>query len=407
MRARTEALVAVGSLVVVATAIALLTSRGAGQAAEDRRPSAFLPGPYGTKGLAQGLERVGIEVRRFRSSLRRLDLDSTGEPRIAFAVLDPGLPLRPAEEEKLRAWNEARVGHDLVLAGRGAANLMRCYGYALDWRLLDSLGLRPREDAGLGRWPAVAGVIAASTDTVVTDSSRMEDVAIARCAVPAVRRTDTLLTTTSGRVAALRLVRNDGGGEVLLFSDAVVLRNRALRETPAGPFILGLFAGRYDRVIFDEAHQGFGAGGSLAGVTLDWSRRSPWGWAMWQLALVGVLALFAGAFRFGPARHVLERKRRSPLEHVRALATALAAARGHDVAIRSIVEGLRRRLQPAGQRSRGDWREWLAHLGAQVRSPRARDAVSTLNNLTRPGQSPEGVLRAANAVEDVWEELRP
>jgi hypothetical protein len=407
MRARAEALVAAGSLVLVATLIGLLTARGDTRVVEDRRPSAFLPGPYGTKGLAEALERVGIAVQRFRSSLRRLDLDSTGASRAAFVLLDPELPLRPAEVEQLRAWNEARWGHDLVLAGRGASDLMRCYGYAVDWRFLDSLELRSPTAAGPDRWPSVAGIIASALDTVVTDSSRMEDAAIVRCAVPALRRTDTLLTTLSGRVAALRLVREDGAGDAILFSDAAVLRNRALRETPAGPFVLGLFAGRYDRVIFDEAHQGFGAGGSLAAATLDWSRRSPWGWAMWQLALVGVLALLAGAFRFGPARHVLERKRRSPLEHVRALATALAAARGHDVAIRSIVEGLRRRLLPAGQRSRGDRDEWLTSLGTHVRGARACDAVVTLKSLTRPGQSPDAVLRAANAVEDVWEELRP
>jgi hypothetical protein len=104
---------------------------------------------------------------------------------------------------------------------------------------------------------------------------------------------------------------------------------------------------------------------------------------------------------------VINRRRRSSLDHVRALATALAAARGHDVAIGSIVEGLRRRLLPAGQRPRGNWREWLGPLGDNVQNQRARDAVRTLKTLTRPGQAPEGVLLAANAVEDVWEELRP
>jgi hypothetical protein len=92
---------------------------------------------------------------------------------------------------------------------------------------------------------------------------------------------------------------------------------------------------------------------------------------------------------------------------VRALATALAAARGHDVAIGAIVAGLRRRLSPAGQRGRGDWRAWLTQLSGQSQSPRARDAITTLQELTGPGQTPAGVLRAANAVEDVWEELRP
>jgi hypothetical protein len=117
--------------------------------------------------------------------------------------------------------------------------------------------------------------------------------------------------------------------------------------------------------------------------------------------------LLGAAFRFGPARPIIQRRRRSPLEHVRALATALAAARGHDVAIGRIVEGLRRRLVPSSQRSPTPWRDWLESLGKNLQSDRARNAVRTLKTLTQPGQTPEGVLRAANAVEDVWEELRP
>jgi hypothetical protein len=225
--------------------------------------------------------------------------------------------------------------------------------------------------------------------------------------VPPVGRIDTLLMSTTGRVLALRLVRADMDRRVVLLADATLLRNRALRETAAGPFALRLLAGDYQRVIFEEAHQGFGAGGSLADAALAWSIRSPWGWAAWQLALVGLVALLAGAVRFGPARPVIQRRRRSPLEHVRALATALAAARGHDVAIGAVVQGLRRRLLPAGQRGRTDWRDWVERLAGSVRSTRARDAARTLKSLTRPGQPPEGVLRAANAVEDVWEEMRP
>jgi hypothetical protein len=193
----------------------------------------------------------------------------------------------------------------------------------------------------------------------------------------------------------------------VIAADAGLFRNRALRDTPAGSFALSLFVGRYRRVIFEEAHHGFQEGGSLARATLGWTLRSPWGWAMWQMGVVGLLALLGSAFRFGPPRRVIQRQRRSPVEHVRALATALAAARGHDVAIAAIVEGLRRRLLPAGQRPQGDWREWVGRLGQHAKGARAREAVSTLKSLTRPGQPPDGVLKAANAVEDVWQELRP
>ena len=405
MQARTETLIAAGSLLLLVGVATALGSRGNREAEEDPRPSSFLAGPYGARGLAEALERMGLRVRRFRQGFRRLEVDTTSGSRSAFVLLDPTEPLRALEVERLRAWNDSSADDELVLAGPSADNVMRCYGYTVDWRDLDSIQIRAPRGSATGAWPRVAGVLASATETVV-DSSRKEDVGLTGCAVPAMLRTDTLLTTTTGRVVALRLVRQEGGA-VLAVSDPALFRNRTLRETPAGPFVLGLFAGRYTRVLFEEAHHGFEEGGSLAGAAFDWSRRSPWGWAMWQLAVVGVLALLAGAIRFGPVRRVLVRKRRSPLEHVRALATALAAARGHDVAIAAIVEGLRRRLQPAGQRSRGDWRPWLTHLGQHVQSPRAREAVATLVTLARPGQSPAGVLKAANAVEDLWQELRP
>jgi hypothetical protein len=96
------------------------------------------------------------------------------------------------------------------------------------------------------------------------------------------------------------------------------------------------------------------------------------------------------------------------MEHVRALATALAAASGSRVAIELMIQGLRRRLAPAGGAPvRGALPQWLESLNANVRTPRSKAAVSTLMNLTRSAHGPESVLRAANAVEDVWQDLKP
>lgn len=410
MRPRTEAALGLGALALLVALAAALGQRGNRGGEGDPRPSTLIAGPRGARGLADALQRMGLSVIRFRHGLQALPLDSASAGRTALALLDPSAPLSGSEVGTLREWTEDAGGGDLVLAGTGTNALMRCFGYAVEGRTLDSVAVRvPGLSAGglTTGWPRVSAVLAARTDSVVADSSRRADYQDIRCAVPPISMVDTLLMSTTGRALALRLSRADVPRHVLLLADAGLLRNRALRETEAGPFALRLFAGSYDRVIFEEAHHGFSDGGSLAGATIEWSLRSPWGWAMWQLAVVGLLALLAGAFRFGPPRLVLERKRRSPLEHVRALATALAAARGHDVAIGSIIEGLRRRLQPAGQRTRGDSRQWLEHLADNVRTPRAREAVGALQILTRPGQSPAGVLGAANAVEDVWEELRP
>src|SRR4029077_15385061 len=98
------------------------------------------------------------------------------------------------------------------------------------------------------------------------------------------------------------------------------------------------------RVTWDEYHQGFGRSGSLEGAVLDWLGRTPAGRGVGELGAVGLVALAARAVRFGPARSVIDRRRRSPLEHVEALAVSLQGAGGVDTAVGLIVAGLRRRL---------------------------------------------------------------
>ena len=71
-----------------------------------------------------------------------------------------------------------------------------------------------------------------------------------------------------------------------------------------------------------------------------------------------------------------------------------------------MVRGLRRRLVPPALRTRGDWHAWLAQLDAHAVSATEREALATLNQLTQPGQPPASVLRAANAVEDVWQNIQ-
>jgi len=404
MQPRTSLLLGLGALGGLIVLSALL-GRSQGVPTYDWRPSSLSSAPLGARGLAESLERLGVGVTRYRKGLWQLVPDTVGGSS-AFVLLDPSVPLSSTDAVALQGWSGTPQGGDLVLAGPGASGVMNCFGYAVDAGSRDSVLVRPVPDDA-EPWPRVGAVLAARSEAVVVDSSRVADASRTSCVVPPIARVDTLVVAVTGRVVALRLTRADVDHQVLLVSDANLFRNRTMRETAAGPFVLGLFAGRYHRVIFEETHHGFGAGGSLTDATFRWSLQSPWGWAAWQVALVGLVALLAGAFRFGPIRAAIPRQRRSPLEHVKALATALAAARGHDVAIGSIINGLRRRLLPTGQRLTADWRPWLDQLGRNAETPRARDAVQTLTNLTRPGQPPTGVLRAANAVEDVWEELRP
>ena len=120
-----------------------------------------------------------------------------------------------------------------------------------------------------------------------------------------------------------------------------------------------------------------------------------------------MIALVAAGVRFGPARRIIERRRRSPLEHVRALATALAAARGHDVAVRLIVQGLRRRLGRSGVPTKDAPAAWLESIAPGVPTARGRAALTRLTTISgRPAAAAE-VLEAADDVETLWEELKP
>lgn len=397
MRPRTEAfagLAVLGVLAILAGVVGNSHQPATDTAAD---PSTFLAGPGGARGLLEATQRLGISVRRFRE--RTVRLSQLGNvPRQILAILDPTAAISAPELDAFVTFNGSA---DLLIAGQRAERLMRCFGYQVRRRLFDSVQVNGSPETA----PRVTAILVATGEATYTDSSRLFDVARTVCHVPVYRATTTLLASARGPVA-IRLVRRDNGRTVILVADAALFENRQLRDTDAGPFALGLFAGHYDRVVFEEYHHGYGASGSLAGATLDWSRHSPWGWLAWQLVAVGLLALLFGAVRFGPARPGISRRRRSQLEHVRALATALAAARGHDEAIASMVRGLRRRLVPPALRARGDWRGWLAHLNDGAASSSEREALTTLVSLTRTGQPSASVLRAANAVEDLWKTLQ-
>ena len=398
MQPRTELALGTALVLVLAVGAGALGERRAGQTDVDDRRSTFLTGPAGARGYAEALGRLGVRVEPFRRPPS--SLDAAPGPRTLVAFLGPSRDLSPREGAAV-----AGLHADLLLAGRGAAAALRCLGYEIRPRLRDSLDVQPPPGGEPGPWPRVRATLERRRTDVAVDSADGEDAAPVTCRAPAARRVDTLLRTTRGPVV-LRAELDDGR-TVTLVADDRLFENRALRHTGAGPFALGLVVPRYRRIVVDEYHHGFDASRSLAGATIDWTLRTPWGWGILQLAAAGVLALLAAGVRFGPIRSGIERRRRSPLEHVRALATALAAARGHDVAVGLIVQGLRRRLSRAGRALRGEIGPWLEGLAPAVRTPRGRMALDSLTAITRRPASAEDVLQAADAVETLWEELTP
>ena len=402
---RSERLVVAGSV----AALALVGLWGALSAPssdlDDRRLSTYLTGPSGAKGLGQTLRRLGLTVEQRRRPYFDLGAgaDSGGRRRerlYAFLGIDP-----PTVQEQT-AIRDFVIGGGRILTA-GVTGLERCFGYR-------SRRLSPDADSDMSV-TVVPGAARRLPPTLrVLQRLAPESLAVAarggdgeRCAPHLASRMDTLARTKARGVVALRL-RFPSGGEAMLLADGRYLTNRMFKETDAGLVVLPWFLhGGTRQLVVDEYHLGFGQGGSLPGASWAWLRHHPAGWAILQLLGVALVWLAITAIRFGPARSVIERRRRSPLEHLEALASGLEGASGIDTAVGLIVSGLRRRLGRVGLLPPDAERAWLSTLELALPTAAGRNAVRRLQGTIHQSGGPARVLAAAEAVEDAWEEMRP
>jgi hypothetical protein len=412
----------IGLAVLLAVGIGLAAwagSRSTESSDFDFRSSTFVTGPYGSKALHDVLQRLGRLSERRRTSLENLAAQRAYRPAI-LVLLSPVFPLENDEIEQVVRY--VRAGGAVVATASGGG-VTRCAG----WRTQDAFArgdslpvLSP--DPAL-RLPYTSRVLAprtpddpANTRLEALKKGESEDLPLGICNTLQPYAVDTIVAAVNNRPVMLRL-RYRGGGTITLAADASWFTNRVWRDSDVPVVALPLLTPRPERpgrVAWDEYHQGFGAEGTptLERRTWSWVRSSPIGWAILQLVAVALLWLAMTAVRFGPARSVIERRRRSPLEHLEALGAGLESAADADTAIQRLALGLRRRLSRTGQLGRDEVGSWLEGLELAMRGPQGREAVRRLHALLtvrdRAGEPPSGrVLQAAQAVEDVWEELRP
>jgi hypothetical protein len=388
-------------------------------AQRDFRASTFLSGPDGSEALYRVLVRLRRPVERRRTALFSLSGDTVSKRGVLpvpalLVVLQPWMPLEPAELEQVVRF--VQHGGAVLAAGSGGG-ITRCAGWRLQpERAIDeSVAVRPPPEVGAQhaaplRLPRAARVLAPRAPGLQLEGliKRRVSAPDAVCDTLVAQARDTVVAAVNGRPVVLRL-HYAGGGTITLASDVGWFRNQLWRDTDVPYVVLPLLIDqqRRGRVVWDEYHQGFGRESpSMAALTWDWLLHSPAGWAILQLVAVGLVWLAVTAVRFGPARSVIERRRRSPLEHLEALAAGLESAADSGTAVQRIVAGLRRRLSRAGQVGGPDLQAWLETLELATTSARGRGAVRRLRHLiTQRGG--EHALDAAQAVEDVWEELRP
>ena len=403
----------IGLIVLVGAVLSIVVwaaNRAPEPPSADLRASTLLSGPNGSKAVHEVLIRLGHPSQRRRTALFTLVDDAARRPGL-LAILDPPTWLQAAELEQVMLFVK---GGGAVLAAGDGGGITDCTGWE---------AARVEEGFRVARVPVRSPRPGLRLPRVLTilkrmPARRLEGLVKRRlgesdlCGPLTPRATDTLLATTDGRPVALRF-RYRGDGTITLVADADWFRNQVWRDTDAPYVVLPLLIdqmARRGRVVWDEYHQGFGQESqSMAALTWDWTLRSPAGWAILQLVAVGLVWLAVTAVRFGPPRSVIARRRRSALEHLEALAAGLESASDSDTAVQRIVAGLRRRLSRAGHVGSTDLSGWLEALELATTTPRGRGSVRRLRHLIiqRGGAPQERTLDAAQAVEDVWEELRP
>jgi hypothetical protein len=349
VRSRRDVIALVALLAALA-AIALI-ARPPDDHQDDPRASSYLNGPDGARALFLVLDELDVQAGRL------LRPWSAAMPHDVVIVLAPSVPAAPHEVDALLDWVDD--GGTLVYAFRFAADPVRqALGLALQRTMPAGLDrTRQAQWAGVAAVPAVAGdgpSAAADTDTPPHAGPAAWVRGIG--AVPAVRtafRADSealdtaavvLLQTHEGEPVVVVLER--GAGRVVAWSDADVLRNAALGEGSAALLFtraVHAAAGDGGRAAFDEYHHGFRDGspiralrGFLAGTSA--------GRFLLQALAAGLLLLVLFGHRLGAPLAEVAGRRRSPLEHVDALAAVYRRAGARRTARRLIVAGLERRL---------------------------------------------------------------
>jgi hypothetical protein len=381
--------------------------------------------PSGSRGFGETLDRLGWSVTR-RTTPMREPLDSAA----LYVVLDGIEPVSAAET------------HELLEAVRRGAALLVTPGR--DSPLADSLGVRasattfgmpPAGPGGLDARPAdddakkgdqqrdssewigtIDPAIPALAASV--DSGTLEELARAAREIGYVRAhlepldsadedrapfpRDTASFITGRRRDAMAPVvmgMTVGRGRVVAVADPYLFTNRMVRDGDAALVLVRavewLGRGRHSSVVLDLYHHARTASvgpGPVRRAMLE----TPLGRAALQLLFAATLVVLALGARPLAPRSRMRVERRSPFEHVGALARAYEQVRATRIASRRLLHGLRRR-HPIGRD--GDEEAYLAALGA--RYPDVVPELDTVRKALRRPVAPAEFLEVGQAIETI------
>ena len=338
------------ALPIIAAAIivvALLTPERIGGRSGDSRLSSRLTEPQGASALYELARRLG-----WRVSQRLADSIPLGDTSVVHLVLDPVVPLSALQTGELLDRVRRGAGLVYVLGLGPMADSLRARAYLGNAGNLipaDTSACRARQGIlsdGLPFWPDRETHILA---VQWRGPPPREAVTLA-----SIRSGNSRTSTESPAAVGFPL----GRGRVVVAADPDLLRNDVLRICRWGADVAavrmleyasmdGPGGGRRDSLVFDEYHQGFGdQPGAVRGIVRYLGRTSS-GHLVLQLAGAGLVLLLAVGPRLLPPRTVERIERRSPFEHVDALARAYRMVGATRTVTARLLHGVRRRVEHA------------------------------------------------------------
>lgn len=406
--------VALPVLVVVVVLVAVLTPEDTNGRSGDSRLTTFSTNAQGGRALYDLAHRLGWKVER---QLAR------GTPRYGAnairAVLDPAQELTATETHEVL--EDVRRGGALLAVinpGRGP--------------LADSLGARTWYGSG---YSAATGIIEDDHEDEKCDEKASQgltlwpnqQVTLFALRWPNGAPSDTTIFATVDVGHALPGTKGDAGGvkaaaagfpfgkgRVVVVSDPDLLRNDVLRLCEWHTDVVAVrmleyltpgASGARSRIVFDEYHQGFGTHpGSLRAIAMFLGSTGS-GRTLLQLLAAALVLLGSAAARPLPPPKDQRAERRSPLEHVDALARAYDRVHATRTVTRRLLHGIRRRaaLRNSGAAMTDD--EYLGTVAD--RYPILRDDIATVRRALTETGSRHDLDRAGEALERIEATLTP
>ena len=350
----------------------------------------------GARGFYQTADQLGWSVSRLESSF-----SDSMDRNVTYVLLSPPRTLRTREEQQLLA------------AVRGGASLLLVGGRR--FRLLDSLGLnrtgspRSEVDDQAGMWASVSTGRAGCRRSIPGELAGL-DLVYETVALQDSNAVVTPLIVAAGRRGREHIAvgMQYGRGRVVVVTERRMFRNDVIRmcDKKEGVMAMRMLewvsepVGR--RVVFDEYHHGFGSGDAPTRVIARGVAGSPSGRVAIQVAIAALVLLISAAARPIPPRPRERIERRSPFEHVGALARAYENVGATRRATRLFVRGLRRRHDAASWRGGSD-EEYLRAIVTNHPSlaPDVNTVLTSMNNQV----SPADFIQVGAAVDRIERKL--